>query len=374
MKIKLSTNLTKPGEKCQLDFSTSPNSFVALLAVDESVTLLGTGNDLDQNKIAKELAGYDLIKNFPPLVINGSDTERYLDFGESNAFIITNALEGSFSCAFKNRFNPITHPVEDDDDISGITDGAIDPHDPEKPRIRKNFAETWIFEDFQTDDNGNYSLVKKVPDTITSFIVTGFVINPEDGLGIAAQQKITVFQEFFLKLYLPYSIRFGEILKVDVSVFNYIKKPRSAVTATVTMFNNQREFEFIEVSQANNICQPTASNEMKKTKSLSVKSGTGGSTYFLIRTLVTGSIKIRVRAATSEQGDEVEKTLNVENEGVTDYRNVAQLFDLRKKQVHSFEFIVTIPQENIIPRSIKIEASVIGDLLGPALKNIQSMV
>lgn len=270
---------------------------MSLLAVDESVTLLGTGNDLDHNRIANELTAYDMIKSFPPLKINGDDSDRYLDFGESNAFMITNALRGSFSCYIKNRNNP--NPVEDDDDISGIIDGAIDPHDPEKPRIRKNFAETWIFEDFKTNTTGEYSFVKKAPDTITSFVVTGFVINPENGLGIAAQQKITVFQEFFIKLYLPYSIRFGEILKVDVTVFNYIKRPRSAVTATVTMFNNLHEFQFIEVDQKNNFCQSTASNEAKKAKSLSVKSGSGGSVYFLIRTLVTGRIKIRVRAATS---------------------------------------------------------------------------
>lgn len=373
--IKLSTENAKPGAKFSIKINTTPNSFVSLLGVDQSVTLLGSGNDIDKSRVASDMNAYNVHENFTALTIKGNK-ERYLDFGESNAFVLTNALEGDSTCLINARASDpsLANTNDDDEDESGLNENETDQHNPDKPKIRKNFPETWIFEDFEADDDGKYTLSEKVPDTITSFIVSGFAIHPENGLALAVQKKVTVMQEFFLKLHLPYSIRFGEILKVDVTVFNYIQKVKKAVIADVKMYNKNEEFEFIDATVSGNSCKVVASSDEMRSKSLSVPSGNGAATYFLIRALVSGEIKIKVRASTARLGDEVEKMLLVENEGLTMYENKPFLIDLRDKSHDGHDFGLPIPSEGIIQKSILIEASAIGDLLGPALINIHKLM
>jgi CD109 antigen len=381
LEIKFSTYKAKPGATCTMKMKTKANSFVSLLGIDQSITLLGAGNDIDKARVAADFNTYNAHKNHPELKIKGNHENRYVDFGESNAFILTNALDGKKECGIDERTgsdNQGQGVLKDDEDDNGvISDDDNDDENsshPDKPKARKNFPETWIFEDFEADDDGKYTLEAKVPDSITSFIVTGFAIHPDYGLGIAMQQKLTVFQEFFIKLYLPYSVRFGEILKVDVTVFNYISRPKRAVNADVKIFNKENEFEFIDTAVVGGECKITPSEHQHRTKSISVPAGNGASTFFLIRALVTGQIKIKVRASTSNQGDEVERMMLVEHEGMTKTENKPMLIDLRGKNHEAHSFDLSFATEKVVWNSIVIEASVIGDLLGPAFANIHNLM
>lgn len=147
-----------------------PNSFVSLLGVDQSVTLLGSGNDIDRSRISADFDTYNAHEKFPELVIKGNK-HRYLDFGESNAFILTNAFEGESKIMFDLRLKNDGEVMTEDEDESGLVETEIETS-PDKPRKRKNFPETWIFTDFAADDDGKYLLSTKVPDTISSFIVS----------------------------------------------------------------------------------------------------------------------------------------------------------------------------------------------------------
>jgi CD109 antigen len=379
LKITLSKTSVKPGESCKLSVSTGPDSFVSLLGVDQSVTLLGTGNDIDRERFNNEMSAYSVHENHDKLRIKGNDDGRYLDLGESNAFLITNAMDGEKTCNIDER--TVTGEVRspNDDDESGIVENE-DIYDPDNPQIRKNFAETWIFEDFPADENGKYSDDFKVPDTITSFIVTGFATSHNKGLAIAQKQKITVFQEFFIKLFVPFSIRLGEVLKVDVTVFNYISKQKRKFNVKVTMFNDEGQFVFVDATANGRVCNIVEkAGEEKQTKSVDVPSDDGASTHFLIRALVTGDIQLKVRAsATTSIKDEVEITIKVEHEGITKTDNVPYLIDLRDKSTDSFEFSLPIPSldEGTIWKSIHIEASAVGDLLGlgSSLQNVQNLM
>lgn len=84
---------------------------------------------------------------------------------------------------------------------------------------------------------------KRVPDTITSWIVTGFSIDPVTGLGLTREpSKLTVFQPFFVSLNLPYSVKRGEVVTIPCTVFNYLE---TDVEAELTLENENNEFEFM---------------------------------------------------------------------------------------------------------------------------------
>lgn len=61
-------------------------------------------------------------------------------------------------------------------------------------------------------DSREFVLTRKIPDTITSWVVTGFSLSPNKGLALTENQsKIRVFQPFFVSTNLPYSVKRGKI-------------------------------------------------------------------------------------------------------------------------------------------------------------------
>src|SRR5690349_6284286 len=130
---------------------------------------------------------------------------------------------------------------------------------------------------------GLTNLTKRAPDTITSWIITGFSLHSVYGLGLTSQPtKLTIFQPFFVSLNLPYSVKRGEVLALQVLVFNYLQNNE---TATITLLNDLKEFEFIEES-----------NVLIRTRSIEVfvPAENGASVSFMIRPLKVGHITIKV--------------------------------------------------------------------------------
>ena len=200
----------------------------------------------------------------------------------------------------------------------------------------------------------NVTLHKKVPDTITSWIITGFSIDPLTGLGLTKQpSKLTVFQPFFVTTNLPYSIKRGEVVSIPVLVFNYMEDDQEA---EVTLFNSEGEFEFTEINEADNQVRRRRSLDTQRTKKVLVKSQSGITVSFMIRPLNVGHITIKVTGTTSMAGDGLERQLIVEPEGVTQYENKAVLIDLRNNREFQTKLNITIPA-NAVPDSAKIEVS-----------------
>lgn len=90
--------------------------------------------------------------------------------------------------------------------------------------------------------DGSLKLTKKVPDTITSWIISAFALNPRTGISLTQEPtKVRVFQPFFVSLNLPYSIKRGEIVTIPVIVFNYMDDD---LDAEVTLHNEDDAFVF----------------------------------------------------------------------------------------------------------------------------------
>lgn len=362
-------NRGKPGQLCKIKVKTTENSTVSLLGINQASTFFETSRYIDKMRISLELSQ----KSQRNLMIKGN-SDRYLEFAESNAFILTNALYGDkYGCVGPILFDHRGY-VQEDEDESGLDFEEKEFAFTEKHQIRSNFADTWIFEDFEADENGEFSLKETVPDVMTSLIVTGFAIHPENGLAIAAPQKLEVFQSPNVKLYLPYSVRIGEIVKVGVTVFNNIKKRRNIANAEVKMLNIDNEFEFIDFTVDGGACKISASQDQNRTKSISVPVDNEVSSSFLIRPLITGQIKIKVNVSIAKYSEEVEQFMLVGHEGLTKTENEAILIDLREKEHDSFAFDLQYPSGNVSTDSIVISASIVGDLLGPALQNIQNLM
>lgn len=360
------------------------------------------------------MKAYDAYKTLAELEVEGAPAEdkRYKDLGVSNGFIITNAYKGHVYCYNERSQKSSSGNQADDPDL-------VETIGDFKSLVRKTFSEIWIFEEIETNSSGIGTFESKLPDTITSWDVSGFTISKNYGLGIAKPQSVVVAQKFFLMVHLPYSIRIGEILRVDVTVFNYFgtKVPfevdvtlysEAEMSADIVNANNdevgddgdQPDFDetttilpmlAVKVESGFIFQKPNKNsegchyseliNETKKkmaTNRIAIPAKTGVLTSFFIKASIAGDREFKIRAQgvkAKNTFDEVIKTLKVEQDGIMKDKNEPKLFDLRfnKSSNNGVQIDVQIPDE-AIKNSIRIEALVIGELIGPALNSTKNLM
>ncbi|XP_037812901.1 alpha-2-macroglobulin-like isoform X4 [Lucilia sericata] len=365
----------KPGEEVKLNIKTDPESFVGLLGVDQSVLLLKSGNDLDSERIINDLNSYatstPYIKGYGtyPGRSSGLITQTNANYPYSQDDFYYPFEYGFYSSGPKPEGVIITtpFPVIYTTLLTSITE-TLTPTDQNSPKIRSNFADIWFYQGLNnTDKNGLATLTKNIPDTITSWVVTGFSLNDKTGFGMVANPtNIEVFQPFFLSTNLPYSVKRGEVISIPVVVFNYMDK---ALDAEVTMENTDDEYDFTEVS---NEIEELVLEDKQRVKRVTVPSNSGKSLSFMIRPNKVGEITLKIKAITPLAGDAIHQKLKVEPEGVTQYENQA-IFITASKEPFKETLKTAIPKEAVLD-SEYLEFSVVGDILGPTIKNIDKLV
>ncbi|XP_016962296.1 CD109 antigen [Drosophila biarmipes] len=358
----------KPGEEVILKIKTAPNAFFGLLGVDESVLLLRSGNDFNRDQILGNLANYssDLV----------TLSNANINIGRESGGCYTNPEQMTCTGSFGGRS---ASPQGGSDQNTAPT--AIKKptsSQSELPAIRKVFPETWLFSNItQVGANGEYILRKAIPDTMTSWVITGFSLSPQSGLAVTRSRKeVRVFQPFFLTTNLPYSVKRGEVIAIPVLVFNY---QEMAVRATVTMDNSDGQYDFIEATSAN------VTKEMQKVqrrKTLWVQAGTGRSISFMIRPKKVGLITLKITAVSAYASDAIHQILRVEPDGVTKYVNKAILVNLQRLHRRSAASDLGPPEKTIMVEDVNgaIEGSELlvievgGTVQAPFLENLDQLV
>ncbi|XP_070070918.1 thioester-containing protein 1 allele S1 isoform X6 [Drosophila takahashii] len=354
----------KPSEEVKLRVKTDADSFVGLLGVDQSVLLLKSGNDLSQDEIFNSLNKYQTSTPYQ------RGYGRYP--GQTSGLVtLTNAnYPYSTARSIEDDYDGVLYTLSEDE-ISYDEVDAISISSPKKiEEVRINFAEVWIWETSaagSVDDEG-FTLTKKIPDTITSWVVTGFSLNPTSGIALTKNpSKIRVFQPFFVSTNLPYSVKRGEVIAIPVVIFNYLDK---TLDAEVVMDNSDQEYEFTE---ATNDVLEKASDEVRRVKRVTIPANSGKSVSFMIRPKNVGSTTLKITATSPLAGDTIHQKLKVEPEGVTQFENRAVFINLKDQPELSQSLEAEIPSE-VVPQSEFIEFSVVGDLLGPTLQNLDNLV
>ncbi|XP_055599424.1 thioester-containing protein 1 allele R1-like isoform X7 [Uranotaenia lowii] len=382
LKVTLSKSQAKPAEDVDITIDTNSDSYVGLLGVDQSVLLLKSGNDLTSDKVFNELKMYEersyggfRKKRFAPWY----HRPNFEDFNGAGAAIMTNANEPprhhihySHQMPMFMRRRPVNGMVPKYPILMGGIRGAPASSNPIQPApivTRKSFPESWLWENDHFDSfSGQKNITKKVPDTITSWIITGFSVNPVYGLGLTQQpRKLNVFLPFFVSTNLPYSVKRGEVVAIPIVVFNYMDTDQFA---EVTFHNTEQEFEFADVE--NEILENPKLELFRKT-SVSIPANSGKTVSFMIKPTKLGQITIKVVAVTKTAGDGVERQLLVEPEGLPQYVNKATFMDLRSAPEVTKNLTVEVPK-NAVPDSTRIEISAIGDVLGSTIQNLDSLI
>ncbi|XP_067220979.1 alpha-2-macroglobulin-like isoform X2 [Chanodichthys erythropterus] len=371
-----------PGEKNTLQLSAHPGSLCGLSAVDQSVLILKSGERLDTDKVfsllpLKSRSNYPYTTedelqweclNVRPCQAVPTDLESLKRLGLKMAtnLVVRVPQYLSYRGLTYRRYRG-EEMVYDCDDLDSVSNSA--DRDSPAVTIRTVFPETWIWELAEVGNSGSVQVPVTVPDTITTWETEAFCLSSE-GLGLAPPAQLTVFQPFFLELSLPYSIIRGEIFELKATVFNYLSKcimvkvtpaPSSDYTlkassddqySSCLCANGRKTFKWILTPSVLGVLNITVSAEAEASQ-----------------TVCDNEI-----VSVPERGriDTVTRSLLVQAEGTEKTETHSWLLCPNGDSL-SEEMALTLPKD-VIEGSAKSTVSVIGDILGRALRNLHGLL
>ncbi|XP_029111710.1 alpha-2-macroglobulin-like [Scleropages formosus] len=245
------------------------------------------------------------------------------------------------------------------------------PSQPEIPKesIRTYFPETWIWDLVPMGDSGSVKVEHTVPDTITKWVAGAFCSSPT-GFGLAPNTDLTAFQPFFVSLTLPYSVIRGEAFTLKATVFNYLSK---CIMVQVNL-NESAQY----AAQPCEGCKYTHCLCGEESKTFK----------WILKPADLGEVSVNVRAealrteelcgsevvTVPERGriDTVVRTLLVEAEG-TKETIIHNSYSCSIGSLVEKNVPLKLP-EVFVQGSHKAFLSVMGDLMGRAMKNLGSLL
>ncbi|XP_053374577.1 CD109 antigen-like isoform X2 [Mercenaria mercenaria] len=362
--LSFDKSTAEPGENVSISITSDPQSLVNLLAVDQSVLLLASGNDITQA---------DVISSLKLTSHSSSDSSELHDpkrvMKTTGMQLLTDVDKFSWAHPYYKRqidCNPLPQPGMTY--APGVMPTAVPGSGSggaplqQVTHTRDFFPETWLWTNVTVGANGKQTLTTTVPDTITSWYTTAFSVNKQSGLGVTdGPNKFTTFRPFFINLNLPYSVVRGEEVVLQANVFNYMGQDLDVV---VTLEKSD-DFKVILNDSAGHVT--FVSKEI--VKNVHIEAGQAESVFIPVVANVVGVAVITVKAQTPFSADRVKRELIVEAEGTTMHFNVPLILN----EHTSVDVPLSFPP-TFVTDSQKIQVSAIGDTMGPTIKNLKSLL
>ncbi|XP_040344921.1 ovostatin homolog 2-like [Herpailurus yagouaroundi] len=410
--MKFSKEQGLPGSNTDLYLQAAPDSFCALRAVDKSVLLLKSEQQLSAESVYDLLPHVELYGYFyhglnlddgkfdscipqKDIFYNGLYYIPVSHYGDGDTYDILRAMglkvftnlhyRKPEVCSMEGRM-PFLRPLHLDAEGYGpiysapsrIASGdkilLKENFDYVEQAIietvRTNFPETWIWDLVSVDSSGSANMSFLVPDTITQWQANGFCVNGDAGFGISSTVTLEISQPFFVETTLPFSVVRNEQSDLVVSVFSYLS---TCVEISVRLESSQ----YFEA----NISTP------KTNGSEIIQAGEKKTYVWTLLPKTLGKVNITVvaesrqssacpREAADQQNlnwkDTVVKSLLVEPEGIEKEMTQSFLICTQGTKV-SNQVVLDLPN-NVVEGSSRAFFTVVGDILGLAMQNLENLL
>ncbi|KAG1931636.1 pregnancy zone protein [Pimephales promelas] len=382
--LQFSPATAVPAEGNVLTVSAQAGSLCGLSAVDQSVRIMEPGRRLSAKRVFNLLP----VSSLPYYPYEVEDEQECLRFRARREISADQTYETFKSVGMKVTTNlpirvpqclkykglnfyrgfgladgffakPLASPVEES------AEGDIFSFDV---TVRTYFPETWFWQLAQVGDTGSTQVPLTVPDTITTWETEAFCLSSK-GFALAPPTLLTVFQPFFLELSLPYSVVRGESFDLKATVFNYLSK---CIMVKVTPASSA-DFTLKPYTDPYSSC--LCANE-RKTFKWSLSASVLGAVNVTVNASAEPS---RTRCGTEavtvpKKGriDVVTRSLIVLPEGVE--RTSVHSWLLCPKRKSLSEGVTLKFPKNVVQGSERCSVSVLGDIMGRALKNLDGLL
>ncbi|KFV74296.1 Alpha-2-macroglobulin, partial [Dryobates pubescens] len=389
-----------PSSDAHLLFRASPNSLCAVRAVDKSVLLMKPEAELSPSSVyslllAKEfhgsLDGPGMILEEPQenciplkkIVLNGITYSPVVEMNEEDTYailkemglkIFTNTrVRKPWYCNTENlvpvgaRF--ASHSVMSAAPTYTMRTTASSPEKLTET-VRKYFPETWIWSLVPVSSEGNADLDVTIPDTITEWKANAFCTSADSGFGLSPTVSFRATQPFFVELTMPYSVVRGESFTLKATVFNYLT---ACIRVSVSLAQSAH---FLAAPVQKDEESHCLCENGRKTVAWLVTPRTLGQVEFSVSSEALQNQQPCGNAIveTPEKGwkDTVIRKLLVEPEGVEKENSQNSVICAKGVPVKE-KFSLLLPS-NVVPDSGRAYFSVLGDIMGTAMQNLQQLL
>ncbi|NXA89703.1 A2ML1 protein, partial [Melanocharis versteri] len=374
-----------PGAALRLQLGAAPGSLCAVRAVDRSVLLLKPEAELNAEAVYKALPEFNYphsIQDEPSCDFYWQDSkmETYKLFKGAALKLFTNAKTRE-DCLHRipvvgmpgpggvvaeryymveSNINPVVQRLF----TSAVA--HIEEEEEEPPAPRTYFPETWLWDLVPVGEGGSAEVTVTVPDAITEWEAGMFCMAPQ-GLGLSPAVTLTAFQPFFVELALPYAVVRHETFTLRATVFNYL---RQCLRVQVMLAESAE----LEVSPgAGDTYRACVCADEAKTFQWGVRATSLGEVNITVSTEALSSTEPcgNELPLVPAQGrvDTVIKPLLVQPGGILVEKAHSSLLCQEGAEEVSLE----IPA-NILESSQRAHVTVMGDILGSALQNLDSLL
>ncbi|XP_067397051.1 alpha-2-macroglobulin-like protein 1, partial [Emydura macquarii macquarii] len=409
VKLAFSQDRALPGSELQLRVQAAPGSLCAVRAVDQSVLLMKPEAELSVDTV------YNLLPHFLQAAPNEHCKGPQVPPPHQRSIVLTTRpprqrrstscwtppLRDPFSlfkdAALKLLTNTYTRkPCEPRDSFycNGMRDAAgapgsaftspgpgigaagevafsnvlpvPEPSIAEAPAPRAYFPETWLWDLVPVGEGGSKDVPVSLPDTITEW-KAGMFCTAEMGFGLSPTATVTAFKPFFVELALPYSVVRGETFTIKATVFNYLQQ---CIKVRVMLAESAQ----IQVQAGEDGAYTSClCADEGKTFQWEVTASSLGEVNVTVSTeaLRTKELCGNELAVVPAQGrvDTVIKPLLVQPGGILEEKSHSSLLC----QEASKEISLQLPA-NVLPGSERAHVTVLGDMMGMALQNIDRLL
>ncbi|XP_075299531.1 alpha-2-macroglobulin-like protein 1 [Opisthocomus hoazin] len=420
VKMAFSEDRALPSSVLRLELGAAPGSLCAVRAVDRSVLLLKPEAELNTEAVYKVLPEFDYPASvqdprpcsafswdyapdydipgipfgprqqdfFPPSrrhhllphLWRHSEMDTYKLFQNAALKLFTNAKTsgvckvrfGSPGIALPQGptggFNSHVTYLRKETDFPFIMgrstqDTAVQE---EPPAPRTYFPETWLWDLVPMGEEGSAEVTVTVPDAITEWEAGMFCTAPL-GLGLAPATTLTAFKPFFVELALPYAVVRHEAFTLVATVFNYL---RQCLRVQVTLVESVE----LEVSvNTDEVYGGCICADEARTFRWGVRATSLGEVNITVSTEALSSKELcgNEMPVVPAQGrvDTMIKPLLVQPGGIL----VEKAHNSLLCQEDAEEISLEVPA-NILEGSQRAHVTVMGDLMGNALQNVDRLL
>ncbi|XP_054649871.1 alpha-2-macroglobulin-like isoform X2 [Dunckerocampus dactyliophorus] len=395
--VEFSPPSAVPGEETTLQVTAEPNSLCGVSAVDQSVLIKEPGKTLNADKIFGLLPvkkatyyPYSVEDSVECLLVRprrsilpypgGDISDPYTVFQGNGLKMATNLFIRVPSCLKYlgreyNRPYGIALRYESAPNVAVAVDLAAGPmgggfsHEAPIETIRNFFPETMLWSLVEVGNSGTQDVAVTAPDTITTWETEAFCLSSQ-GFGLAPRQKLTVFQPFFLELTLPYSIKRGEHFELKATTFNFLSK---CIMVSVTPAPSDAYALTALSGDLYNSC--LCGNERKTVRWTMAPSNLGTVEVTVTAEAVPSRASCDnevVSVPARGRRDVVTRSLIVKAEGSEMTQTYNWLLCPKGESLKE-EVEIELPKD-VIKGSARGLLSVLGDILGRALKNLEGLL
>ncbi|NXJ67571.1 A2ML1 protein, partial [Rostratula benghalensis] len=403
VKMAFSEDRALPGSALWLELKAAPGSLCAIRAVDRSVLLLKPEAELNTEAVYNTLPQFNYfgIQEAPPCsevfwddplpAIPVLRKQRSLLYPGGGPFLPGPSRRYSKMETYKlpagkaqlrckdlwTLISSLSFPAGLGSEVyylrkHNVATSILESHVPiaafpeEPPAPRTYFPETWLWDLVPVGEGGSTDIRVTVPDAITEWEAGMFCTSPL-GLGLSPATTLTAFKPFFVELALPYSVVRHEAFTLVATVFNYL---RQCLWVQVTLVESDK----LEVSASMDevyggcICADEA-----RTFRWGVQATSLGEVNITVSTEALSSKQLcgNEMPVVPAQGrvDTVIKPLLVQPGGILVEKAHNSLLCKEATEEISLE----VPA-NIMEGSQRAHITVMGDIMGNALQNLDSLL